>query len=273
VASRELDAFVDAHRDSNYLRALRASSLVEMLSEWRIELDRGEAEVLYDEPSKITEARERAELHLLDRLGRYIDEIRSELLIFSPYFVPGKGGVERLRELCRRGVRVRVVTNSLASTDVLAVHAGYARYRHRLLRAGVELYEIDHRLTRAERKQNRGPRPSSKASLHAKSFVLDRQRVFIGSLNLDPRSVVENTEIGLMIESPEIALRMNKWFGLISRRAAFRLQLDTQRGQRLRWHRHNDDGTGETLHREPNTGFWRRLGVVLLRLLPIESQL
>jgi putative cardiolipin synthase len=268
---RLLADFTASRRDSGYLRALGASSLAGLLRDWRLELDRGTAEVLYDDPAKITATRELHRHRLLSQLDTYLDAIRSELLIFSPYFVPGINGVRRLRELCRRGVHVRVITNSLASTDVAAVHAGYARYRKRLLRAGVELYEIDHTLTRWERKEKKGPRATSKASLHAKSFVLDRERVFIGSLNLDPRSVVENTEIGLMIESTAMAGRMSQWFDRVARRAAFRLALEYD--GRLRWHGDEEDGKSRVFDSEPHTGFWRRIGVGLLRLLPLESQL
>ena len=271
--SRALANFTPSHQDSGYLRALHASALVGKLHAWHLEFERGEAEVLYDDPAKVTQARDQQQHHLFSRLDSYIAEIRDDLLIFSPYFVPGANGVARLRELVRRGVRVRVVTNSLASTDVAAVHAGYARYRRTLLRAGVELFEIDHTLTHAERRQKKGPRATSKASLHVKSFVLDRERVFIGSLNLDPRSVVENTEIGLMIDSIGLAGRMCEWFDLVTRRAAFRLALDGQDRKRLRWHLDGDDGDSEIFDEEPHTGFWRRLGVRLLRLLPIESQL
>jgi putative cardiolipin synthase len=268
---RALAEFSASQRDSEYLRALRASSLAGLLHDWRLELDGGTAEVLYDDPAKVTATRELRKQRLLNQLDTYFDAIGSELLIFSPYFVPGANGVRRLRELRRRGVRVRVITNSLASTDVAAVHAGYARYRKRLLRAGVELYEIDHTLTRAERKEKKGPRATSKASLHAKSFVLDRERVFIGSLNLDPRSVVENTEIGLMIESAAIAGRMSQWFDRVAQRAAFGLSLEG--GGRLRWHRLDEEGGSRVFESEPHTSFWRRSGVRLLRLLPIESQL
>jgi putative cardiolipin synthase len=106
------------------------------------------------------------------------------LIIFSPYFVPGKAGVAFFKQLCERGVRVRIVTNSLASNDVAIVHSGYAKYRKDLLRVGVELYEWNKRLTRQQRKKIKGRHGSSKASLHAKSFVFDREQVFIGSLNV-----------------------------------------------------------------------------------------
>ena len=271
--SRLLAEFSASQSDSDYLQALRSSRLAGLIRDWRLDLERGDAEVLYDDPAKITTARGQ-KIHLLARLDTYFDAIRDELLIFSPYFVPGANGVARLRQLCRRGVRVGVTTNSLASTDVAAVHAGYARYRKPLLRAGVELHEIDHTLSRRERHQKRGPRASSKASLHAKSFVIDGKRVFIGSLNLDPRSVVENTEIGIMIESPNMAGLMSRGFEHIARRATFRVALEKPRTayEALRWHRQSRGGQ-QVFSSEPNTGFWRRFGAAFMRLLPIESQL
>ena len=266
---RVLSEFTARKRDSEYLESLAQSPLVVLIRDWSLEFDWGHAEVLYDDPAKITADRIRRHLRLLSRLQTYTADITGELLIFSPYFVPGAEGVATLVQLRQRGVRVGVITNSLASTDVAAVHAGYARYRKPLLRAGVELYEVDHNLTREERKDRKGPRPTSKASLHAKSFVIDSVRVFIGSLNLDPRSAVENTEVGIMIESPAMAADMHRGFDQIARAAAFRVAL-TDDG--LRWHRDTADGQ-KVFTNEPYTGFWRRFAAGLLRLLPLESQL
>ena len=129
----------------------------------------------------------------------------TDLLIVSPYFVPGKAGTEALVAAAQRGVRVRIVTNSLASTDVGAVHAGYKKSRRKLLEGGVELFElkptVDANTGAAKKLSFSG---SSAASLHAKTFMIDRQRVFIGSMNLDPRSVQINTEIGILIENPQL---------------------------------------------------------------------
>jgi len=154
------------------------------------------------------------------------------------------------------------------------VHSGYARYRKNLLKAGVELYEIDQTLTRLERKERRGPAGSSKASLHAKSFVIDGERVFIGSLNFDPRSIIENTEIGMMIESPKIAGEMRGWFDEIAQRASFRVGIEQEHNGkiRLRWYRQRDGGE-DVYITEPNTSVWRRFGVYMMRLMPIESLL
>ncbi|MCP4331542.1 MAG: hypothetical protein GY785_02710 [Gammaproteobacteria bacterium] len=110
--------------------------------------------------------------------------------------------------------------------------------------------------------------------MHAKSFVIDRERVFIGSLNFDPRSVVENTEIGMMIESTDMAVEMSDWFDRNIDRIAFRLALEenAKGDEILVWHR-SIDGQEYRYTTEPNTGFWRRFGVGFLRMLPIESLL
>jgi len=273
-AGRFLGDFTARQRDSVYLQSLRESPLLDLIRDWNFDFYWGESEVLSDDPAKVISGRDQQDLRLTAHLQPYTEDIDSELLIFSPYFVPGANGVESLRQMRERGVRVRIITNSLASTDVAAVHAGYARYRKPLLRAGIELYEIDKSLSRAERKEKKGSGGSSKASLHAKSFVIDRERVFIGSLNLDPRSMVENTEIGIMIESPDMARLMSRGFERIANQATFRVALEAEgtADRQLRWYRQSPGGR-QVFSNEPNTGFWRRLGVGLLRLLPIESQL
>ena len=280
-----LSRFVAQQHDSDYLRALRdsalavriradRSSLVERITSKRFNIAWGKARVLFDDPAKVSTGREQTAGHLFTQFQPLMMSIENELTVFSPYFVPGRQGMKRLRELRRRGVRVRILTNSLASTDVAAVHAGYARYRPGLLRAGVELYEIDDVLSRAQRRQKKGPSASSKASLHAKSFVIDAERVFIGSMNLDPRSVVENTEIGLLIESPAVAAAMSAWFDREASDIAYRVELERNEAGKevLAWYRDLADKR-ERLTTEPNTGFWRRFGVGLLQLLPIESLL
>ncbi len=269
-----LTEFVAQQHDSDYLQALRKSDLISNIKQGKLELDWGAAHILYDDPAKVTSGRDQTDLHLSTQLAPLISRVNREMTIFSPYFIPGRKGVENLEKLRSQGVRVRILTNSLASTDVSAVHAGYSKYRKYLLRAGVELYEVDNTLTSEQRKKNKGSEGSSKASLHAKSFVLDRQEVFIGSLNLDPRSLVENTEIGLYLESEDIALEMNEWFDQNIDNVAFRLTLeaDARGNEILVWYR--KQGNEEIRYTtEPNTSFWRRFGVGFLKILPIESLL
>ncbi|MGD8588246.1 MAG: phospholipase D family protein [Chromatiales bacterium] len=269
-----LDEFVEQQAESEYALALRESNLSQGILADEVEFHWGEGRIVYDHPDKLIEGRERTDLHMSEQLKSSFDKVKQELIIFSPYFVPTQAGVDKLIELSRAGVRVRILTNSLASTDVSVVHAGYAKYRKPLLRGGIELYEMNKRLTREQRKEMQGLEGSSKASLHAKSFVFDRQWVFIGSLNLDPRSVVENTEVGVVIDSPEIATGMADWFDEHIGQIAFRLELvsDESGRERLLWYG-REAGKPVTFDTEPYSSFWRRLGVKLLGLLPIESQL
>ena len=267
---RQLADYVSGPEATPYLDALRNSDLVQALRKHQINFEWGKAHLVYDPPEKLRDNREVGADHVIGQLNPYFDALTREVIIFSPYFVPGRAGTDSLVALAKRGVRVRILTNSLASSDVGLVHVGYARYRRDLLRGGVELYEMNQQLSREQRKAKRGLEGSSKASLHAKSFVLDRDRIFIGSLNLDPRSVVENTEVGVILQSPVLAGGMAEWFDQNIDQHAFRLELTDD--DQLRWIGHK--GGSETVYySDPYTSFWRRLGLALVGLLPIESQL
>ena len=263
-----------AQADSPYLRALRNSDLSDRLRKGEVRYAWGKAAVLYDRPEKMLHEPGEKKYLLAPQLKPYVDGIREEMIIFSPYFVPGEAGTALLTGLVARGARVRILTNSLASNDVSVVHAGYAKYRKPLLRGGVELYEMNRKLTSEQRKEKKGVEGSSKASLHAKSFVMDRREVFIGSMNLDPRAVIHNTEIGVVLGSPEIGQEMGNWFDGNVAKVAFRLELKREEdgSETLLWHG-TVDGTERTFDVDPYTGFWKRLGIGFLGILPIESQL
>jgi putative cardiolipin synthase len=270
----QLQNFVAGQSDSAYLQALENSTLAKKIKENQTVFRWGQAHVVYDLPEKIQEDFDQTQLHLASQLNTYLDDLERELTLFSPYFVPGKAGTKLLTDLAQKGVRVRILTNSLSSNDVGIVHAGYAKYRKALLRGGVELYEMNKQLSSQQRKDKRGIGGSSKASLHAKSFVLDRQQVFIGSLNLDPRSLLQNTEIGVIIDQPEIAQGMAHWFDQSIEAVAFRLELIKKSNgtESIRWHGMMDEKP-TTFDVDPYTGFWQRLGIGIMSLLPIESQL
>jgi putative cardiolipin synthase len=271
---QRFDEFISQQQDSAYLQALRRSDLANKMREDRVQFAWGNARVIADQPEKILHSFDKTEYHLAPQLAPFFEGVQSELIIFSPYFVPGKEGTAFLSQLSARGVHVRILTNSLASTDVGIVHAGYAKYRKDLLRAGVELYEMNKRLTSEQRKEKKGKEGSSKASLHAKSFVFDRKQMFIGSLNLDPRAVIHNTEIGVVISQAEIAQGMGAWFDRNIDRLAFRLELakDKYGDETIYWHG-RVDGEPQTFDVDPYTGFWRRFGIGFMSILPIESQL
>lgn len=276
---KHFDGFVEQQRDSRYVHHLLSSDLAKRLiekgAEGGIVYSWGIGKVVADDPEKLKHAPSVSGYRLTEQLKPYIEGVTNELIIFSPYFIPGKDGSAFLGALRKKGVRVRILTNSLSSTDVSAVHSGYSKYREQLLRLGIELYEVNEKLSAEQReKMKKGDIGDSKASLHAKSFVLDRQKVFVGSLNLDPRSVIQNTEIGVVFESPEIAENMAAGFERVIDQVAFRLELedDGLGGERIAWHG-LVDGKQQTLYVDPYTSVWQRFVVGFMKIFPVESQM
>ena len=270
-----LAAFVAEQSDSAYLRALRDSELANRIRENKVHFEWGDAHVVQDAPEKVTADRSERAYHMAPQLNPYFEGVEEELVIFSPYFVPGKKGTAFLSDLSRRGVRVVVVTNSLVSTDVPVVHSGYAKYRKDLLRAGVELYEMKPQPGKTKQRGGSGFAGSSKASLHSKAFIFDRTHIFIGSLNLDPRSIHENTEIGVVLTSPKLAGRITPVIDEAVDRVAYRLALETHPDGRdqIVWHEPVRGEDGRTYSVDPHTSFWKRFLIGLVGLLPVESQL
>lgn len=229
--------------------------------------------VLADSPEEKDEkqsSRENPKTHVGENLMHYLQEAQSDVLLLSAYFVPGKLGTQEMLVLRSRGVNVSALTNSLASTDVTAVHAGYSRYREALLKAGVELWEMKPVLD-APRVKNLSMAGSSRASLHTKAYVFDRRYLFIGSFNLDPRSAVLNTEMGLLFDCPAVAARLRDGVAAALPDIAWRSYLDAKGD--LRWEERRDDADALVYDKEPDAGFWRRSAVWWLGLLPIEGEL
>lgn len=208
----------------------------------------------------------------LRRLDSLLQEAREEFIAVSPYFVPQQTGVDYLRDLVARGVRVRIATNSLASTDVVAVHTGYRRYREDVVRAGVELYEMKPAGGERPRQRLLGTSAPASASLHAKAYVVDGKEVMIGSFNLDPRSASLNTEIALAIHSPELAAELVEMFEKVTApENSYRVTVRDNGG--LLWQARDEEGAPVEKTREPNAGFWRSIQMNLMSLLPIENSL
>ena len=252
-------------KKSKYAEELQATDLVQKTSEALKRFDWVDADVFSDPPKKISDSTRANPVSILSDVMGSLSDMENELLIISPYFVPGKEGVAFFKALVKRGVRVRILTNSLASNDVKIVHGGYAKYRKSLLRAGAELYELSSKLSKKMKKKKGG----SRASLHAKSFIMDRTKIFIGSLNLDPRSVVENTEIGIVFTSSKYGEEIGRNFDEEIGASAFQLKLVDGDIQWI-----EKRGEKEIIHTtEPHTSFWDRASVWLLSLLPVESQL
>jgi len=273
---KKLDDYV-SRKGAPYYQAMRSSELSHDLKTRQLEFYWGKITAVFDLPEK-SEGGGDSDV-LLKQLGNLLGQAEQDLLIVSPYFVPGKAGAEALTRAVQRGARVRVFTNSLASTDVGAVHAGYKKYRRQLLEGGVELFEMLPQLQEGEEiNKQLAYSGSSAASLHAKMFLFDRQKVFIGSMNLDPRSVVINTEIGLLIDSPALAQDLENQLNGIYRELFYSVVLEPKNPgkpagkQRLVWIQYRD---GEEIRytREPETSFWQRFLIGFIGLLPVESQL
>jgi putative cardiolipin synthase len=209
-------------------------------------------QIMWDDPAAIEEGI--VEGAMARALYNKIQTLQSELLIGSAYFVPRDKAIEAVKDLQARGVRVRVLTNSLASNDVVAAHAGYAKRREQLIRSGVELYEYrsDSRVSKT-----RAYRGESRAALHTKAIVFDRESVFIGSYNLDPRSSSINTETGLYVESPELAGQVAAYLDEgVRLENSYRVLLDEE-GE-LIWVT-EIDGREVRYYQEPETTFGQRV--------------
>ncbi|WP_112188209.1 phospholipase D family protein [Ralstonia sp. GX3-BWBA] len=233
--------------------------LADQIARGRLRLEWAQAQVIVDRPAKVSgDEVEPGGERLAQTLLRLIDEAKREVVLISPYFVPGKRGVEVARHLQDRGVRLRVLTNSLAATDAPIVHVGYAKYRGALIDDGVELYEL--RPTLGDRPKMFGTFRSSQASLHVKSIVVDRSTLFVGSMNIDPRSIGLNTETGLIIRSPMLSDAVAKLFDDSVRDSAYRVTKDDGH---LRWTTH-ENGKEVVVDQEPEVGLGRRTWIQML---------
>ena len=220
--------------------------------------------VLSDPPLKWKVSRSEG---LATELMEVVRTARKRALLISPYFVPGDDGVFALAQLVReRDVHVAVITNSLAANDVVAVHGGYSKYRPALLKTGVKLHEM-----RAQPSQGSSLFGSSGASLHTKAFVVDDRHGFIGSFNIDPRSIDLNTEMGVLFDDPAMALALRKEFErLASPDLSYWVYLGGEGD--VRWLDRTADPP-VTLDTEPGASRWQRIQARVVRWLPVESQL
>lgn len=269
-----IDVVRNDHPATDYVRALRDSPLAHTLRDGTVEFEWAAATVVHDPADKLSRGAHWRQERLISQLGSSIVSATTNVVIVSPYFVPGPDATDALCTLARRGVRVRILTNSLASNDVPAVHAGYARYRMPLLRCGVELYELNEHIRLDKQQLFRWLPALKKSSLHAKTMAFDRQVLFVGSFNFDRRSLDINNEIGLLIDDPTMAGESVEFFDRVIEDVAFRVTLATDdRGREsLRWTA-REDGMSVSLTSEPYTSVGLRAAVAVLRRLPIESQL
>jgi putative cardiolipin synthase len=285
----ELDKFLEEARNSSYAQALRESDLVKKLEKKELQFFWGKAVLIYDHPSKVEASEVQDGTHMALDLKKVMDETQRELIIISPYFVPGHNFVNYLTGLVKKGVNVKILTNSLAANDVPIVFSGYKGYRWDLIRGGVELYEFKPLLTKEEKKKEDKEEDkikkswigSSRASLHAKSLGFDRQKIFVGSFNVDPRSVVLNTEMGIIFENEHYAQKLGTGFEKKIMTLAYQLKIKEIPSDdalmdspvlALEWVT-MEGGKEVRYNNEPETTWWQRFLTGFMALLPLESQL
>ena len=249
-----------------YTSALRRSQFVHDLVQGNLTLEWAPTRMISDDPAKGL-GLAAPETLLPEKLKQTLGAPETRLDLVSAYFVPAAAGVDWFTGLAKRGVKVRVLTNSFEATDVPFVHAGYAKRRTALLKAGVSLYES--RLTGpdGEKTHPHGGTGSSGSSLHAKTFAVDGARVFIGSFNFDPRSAELNTEMGFVIESPALARQIDEAFRTSVPMDAYKVGLSE--GGQILWEE-SRHGVPVRHEKEPGTSAWQRAWVRFLSLLPIE---
>jgi putative cardiolipin synthase len=249
-----------------YAEAVRTTQVVHDIVDRRLTFEWTSARVAYDDPAKTLDREERTDVLLFPKLIAAMGRPEKSLDLISPYFVPGDQGAAALAGLARQGVRVRILTNSLASSDVTAVHAGYSKHRRELLQAGVRLFEFKPTAA-AEQRGRAGFGSSGSAGLHAKTFGVDERRIFVGSFNFDQRSALLNTEMGVVLDSPLLAGRLARSFEEIVPQVAYEVVL-TPAGS-LQWIERGP--SGEKRHDvEPGTTWFKRSTVEMLSILPID---
>ena len=286
IIKKELADFAKSKEDSKYALDLQGSEMYQRVMNGISGVDsrnlfRGNASVIYDDPDKSLGKSEDETVYMTSLLRPHIEKIEHSLELISPYFVPGVPGREYLIDMVKRGVKVRVITNSLSSTDGIMAQSGYARHRIELLKGGVELYELK---AKAKSKASRSLRRSAeaKSALHAKTYVFDRKEVYIGSFNFDPRSAKINTELGVVCDIPEMAQYIaSTLFDEKIQQTTYKVELvieiedvdgievpmekvvwiETENGKEIR---HTT---------QPETSVWRRFNENVYSVLPIESQL
>jgi putative cardiolipin synthase len=265
----ELKATLDEMDALPYTVPREEDEIREILEKVAESLVWAESEIIVDPLDRFEGGSESAFVELTGKLG---DEAESEFVIETAYLIPAQEGIDKVAEMTERGVRVRILTNSLRSNNHTTVHAHYKKYRKAMINAGVELHELRPDPEILERhKQGEKRAEGSRAGLHTKSFVVDRRFSMIGSYNMDPRSRIWNSEIGLLIDSEEFAEKVLEVMETdLDPANSYRVTLD-EKGN-LVWTAKGPDGP-ETWHKEPETTAWQRFTSRFLRWIPMEKEL
>jgi putative cardiolipin synthase len=261
----------------NYLDLATRSHAFENWLNSSIQFDWVKAEIVSDSPSKIR-SKAKKEQHLNFQLLNRLEKPEQSVDIISAYFVPEKKGEKMLSELAQNNIQVRVLTNSFKANDVFLVHAFYGKYRKNLLKNNVELYEflsvpetenLNANTEEIAEKAKVSLKGLSQSSLHAKLMAIDQKQVFIGSFNFDPRSAYLNTEIGVLLDSPNLARAVHQTMDQNLSKYAYKLVLNAN--NKINWKIKRQDGSIKTYLKEPKMKWWQKAGVKVISWLPLEG--
>jgi putative cardiolipin synthase len=262
-------AEAEASDAARKFRAAYAESAAQIAS-GKLSLEWTSVKVVADDPVKGMGTARRDQL-MIARLADVMGTIKSRLDLVSAYFVPGEDGTDFLAGQAADNRKVRILTNALNTTDVLLVHSGYSKYRRRLLEAGIDLFELKLRAGRDPGSKELSELGLSGASLHAKTFAIDGERVFVGSFNFDPRSAMLNCEMGYLIESATMAEKVHRSFDEQLATVSYRPALTPE--NKLIWHETLPDGQTVTYQEEPAASWFEQIALVFIGMLPIEGLL
>lgn len=260
-----LNLFNSTRQMAEYRGMLRRSNIVRKLSTGTLEMEWTKVKLVSDDPAK-GEGKIPQEDLITWQMARAVGEIEHRFDGVSAYFVPGKEGVKIFTALKKKGIKVQILTNSLEATDVLPVHAGYSKRRRALLKGGVKLFELRQQASLDAPATRLGAFGSSGASLHAKTFAVDGQRIFVGSFNFDPRSASINTEMGVLIDSRQMAENLHQAFDNGFSGMAWQVKI---RKNDLVWIEPDTPDTSP-LKDEPGGSLLRNIIIRIISWLPVE---
>ncbi len=288
LLEKELKKITLSYSDGEFMQDVLSRDFAKQISQGELPLIYANADLYYDIPTKITTSEEQTDTHLSEHLDPIIRATQKSLIIVNPYFIPNDVMMAEIRVLRQRGVKISVLTNSLATNDAIAVYAAYSKYQKELIALGVELYELN---PKAYKKvyESQGYRHNKipRSSLHAKSMIVDDNIFIIGSVNLDPRSIKLNTEVAAVIYSKEMArFQKDLFHEMIRGENVFHIGVEEipdlatpptldyvpYESTRVVWKLHHNTGV-KKLYNEGDAGFFRRLMSNLSKLIPLEKYL
>ena len=279
---KNLEKNAKVFRRSAIGKAMAHSDFMQKISQDKIEMIVAKrTDFYYDYPEKVSTDENDNKTHISVQVSEDLKHVSRDLIIISPYFIPGQEMIEQLRALRKRNVRIIIVTNSLASTDVFPVYSGYRWYIKDLVQMGVELYELKPSSLKKFLKKKQESK-EIRTSLHTKMMILDANRLVVGSPNIDPRSKKLNTEMMIIISSEKLtAAHRKELLSILTEEYLYRVSWEKYPSEPEDdgmaqfgpvWHT-IEDGREKVYYTPPQAGYFRTLGMDILSFLPIEGYL